>query len=388
MRGLCYLCLLVVKKDNSNSLQASLTMFLDALSKVGASTVSIPITVLRDSTGNIVSTIGVGVPASAVSHLDKLGYSHDVTEKISKTIFEDAGKTLTGHWMDATGQFKSIYPEGVSVGWHRMQGHHFLTDGIRAFEDSNLSAVDFYKHLATDVVTKNGLPILPESIVRSLASTLEVTPTQIMPWVSMNILDIGASVFAITHTATNVTTIVYGTAEWGLGYAANTIGIGALEVVSGVATQNPILIGAGAVDVACGSVTAYKYYTQPFFCGVPVGDILSSSLVGASFAAALAGVEILITRKQKKMTTQVPMLAERIGTAGLLSGLSAIAAPLSITTGFGIVGYKLAKVAGESTNEYIQAMPITGHLSKQIDDFIIENYVGEEKMNKIKKYLE
>ncbi len=363
-------------------------MFLDALSKVGTSTISIPISVLQDSTGNIVSSIGVGIPGAAIPYLDRVGYSYDVAEKLSKTIFEDAGKTLTGHWMDATGPFKSFYPEGVSVGWHRMQGHHFLTDGIRAFENTNLSAVDFYKHLATDVVTKNGLPILPESFVRSLASALEVTPTQIMPWMSMNILDIGASVFAVTHTASNVTSIVYGTAEWGLGYAANTFGVGALEVGTGIATYNPILIGSGAVDIACGSVTAYNYYTQPFFCGVPVGDILSSSLVGASFATVLAGVEVLLTRKQKKMTAQIPMLAERIGTAGLLSGLSVIAAPLSITTGLGIMGYRLAKVTGENANSYIQAMPITGQLSKQIDEFIVENYIGTEHMNKIRKYLE
>jgi len=218
--------------------------------------------------------------------------------------------------MDATGPFKSLYPEGVSVGWHRMQGHHFVTDGIRAFENSNLSAIDFYNHLATDVVTKNGLPILPESFVRSLASTLEVTPTQIMPWVSMNILDIGASMFAVTHTASNVTSIVYGTTKWGLGYAANTFGVGTLEVATGIATHNPIIIGSGAVDIACGSVTAYNYYTQPFFCGVPVGDILSSSLVGASFATVLAGVEVMVTRKKKKMAAQLSMLAERIGTAG------------------------------------------------------------------------
>ena len=363
-------------------------MFLDTLSKAGTSTISIPISVMQDGTGNIVSTIGVGIPSSAIPHLDRLGYSYDVAEKISKTIFESAGKTLTGHWMDATGPFKSLYPEGVSVGWHRMQGHHFVTDGIRAFENSNLSTIDFYRHLATDVVTKNGLPILPESFVRSLASTLEVSPTQIMPWISMNVLDIGASVFAVAHTGSNVTSIVYGTAEWGLGYAANTFGAGALEVVTGIATQNPIIISSGAVDIACGSITAFNYYTQPFFCGVPVGDILSSSLVGASFSTVLAGVEVLLTRKQRKMTAQIPMLAERIGTAGLLSSLSAIAVPLSITIGLGITGYKLAKVTGENTNNYIHAMPITGQLSKQIDEFIVEKYIGTDCMKNIRKYLE
>ncbi len=207
--------------------------------------------------------------------------------------------------MDATGAFKSIYPQNISVGWHRIQGHHFITDGIRTFDNPNLSTIDFYKHLATDVVTKNGLPLLPESFIRNLASIIGVSPTQIMPWVSMNILDIGASVLAATHFASNVTSIIYGNAEWGLGYAINTFGIGALEVTSGISSTNPILIASGAVDIACGTVTAYDYYTQPFFCGVPVNDLLTSSLIGIGFATIIAGLEVVLSRKSKSNTKQV-----------------------------------------------------------------------------------
>jgi len=50
-------------------------MFLDTLSKAGTSTISIPITVLQDGAGNVVSTIGVGIPGSAIPYLDRLGYS-------------------------------------------------------------------------------------------------------------------------------------------------------------------------------------------------------------------------------------------------------------------------------------------------------------------------
>ena len=206
-------------------------MYSDALSKIGSSTISIPISVLRDNENNIAATVGVGIPGSAAPHLDKLGFSHHIAENVSKTIFESSGKTLTGHWMDATGQFKSLYPKGVSVGWHRIHGHHFITDGIRTFKDPNLSTIDFYKHLATDVVTKNGLPLLPESVIRNLAAVLGVTPGQILPWVSMNILDIGASILAVSHSVSNVTSIIYGSAQWGLGYGINTFGIGGLEII-------------------------------------------------------------------------------------------------------------------------------------------------------------
>jgi len=363
-------------------------MFLDALSKFGTSTISIPISALQDNTGNLVSTIGVGVPASSVPHLTKVGFSHNLVENISKSIFESSGKTLTGHWMDATGAFKSIYPKGISVGWHRIQGHHFITDAIRAFKNPNLSVVDFYKHLATDVVTKNGLPLLPESVVRNIASVLGVTPTQIMPWVSMNILDIGASVLAVSHSVSNVTSIIYGNAEWGFGYALDTFGIGALEIVSGFSSSNPILIASGSVDIACGGVTAYDYYTQPFFCGVPVNDILTSSMVGISFATIIAGAELLFTKNSSAAKNKIPFLAERIGTAGLLSGLSVIAVPLSITTSFGIMGYKLAKTSSNDTNEYIKAIPITGKISEEIDEYIVMYHIGQERMQRMMKYLD
>jgi len=363
-------------------------VLLDSLSKIGTSTISIPIATLQDHTGNIIS-IGVGVTDSAAPSLSEAGlFPHDIAEKISKSIFESSGKTLTGHWMDATGQFKSTFPKGVSVGWHRIHGHHFITDGIRAFKDPNLSVIDFYKHLATDVVTKNGLPLLSESVVRNLALILGISPTKVMPWVSMNFLEIGGSVLAFCHAGSNVTSIIYDTAEWSSGYAIDTIGIGATEVVSGVFTKNPILIGSGTVDVACGTVTSYDYYTQPFFCGVPVSDILSSSMMGVCFATVIAGLELLLTRNSITDTKKIPLLVERIGTSGFISGLSAIAVPLSVTTSFGLLGFKLAKTTSQDTNEYINAIPITGEMSKEIDEYIAMHYIGQEKMQRMLKYLD
>ena len=78
-------------------------MFLDALSKFGTSTISIPFSVLQYNGSNIVSTIGVGIPGSATPHLSKVKFSHDVVENISKSIFKSSGKALTGHWVDAIG---------------------------------------------------------------------------------------------------------------------------------------------------------------------------------------------------------------------------------------------------------------------------------------------
>ena len=62
--------------------QAGEDMFFDVLSKIGTSTISIPIFMLSDSSGQIISTIGIGIPAVSISNLAKIGlFDHSVAEK-------------------------------------------------------------------------------------------------------------------------------------------------------------------------------------------------------------------------------------------------------------------------------------------------------------------
>jgi hypothetical protein len=364
------------------------SMFLEAISSLGSATINIPIAQLADSHSNIFSTIGISIPAVSTSKLASIGlFDHSVAENISKNIFESAGKTLTGHWMDCTGPYSGSYPQGVAVGWHRMANHHFLTDAFQVFKEPNLNVIDFYKHLATDVVTKNGIPMLPEGTVRALSRLLGVTPSKIMPWISLNCLDLGSGLFAVGHAGSNVASIMGGSAEWGLGYALNTFGVGGLEIAAGMQTYNPILVGSGAVDIACGTITAHNYYSQPFLCGVPVSDILNTAAVGVSFGAVLSLIEIFVNRENTTKLEKVKTFAERVSKSALLSSMSAISVPLSITTSFGLVGFSLAKKAAESNNGYIGAMAVRGGLSDEIDSYIADKYIGKEAMDRMMRHF-
>ena len=71
-------------------------MFLDTLSKAGTSTISIPISVLQDGTGNIVSTIGVGIPGSAIPYLDMGGASLKMNDDGSFNLLVGATDLGTG----------------------------------------------------------------------------------------------------------------------------------------------------------------------------------------------------------------------------------------------------------------------------------------------------
>ena len=352
-------------------------------SKLSSSVISIPLANLASADGSVTASLGIGVSVEAVPNLGKLGlFDHHVAEKIAKKIFEPNGPTLTSQWMDATGPFRDLYPRGVQLGWHRVFHGHFITDAVTVLKDSRLSCVDFLRHLATDIVTKNGIPILPASVIRPIADTLGISVSQVSKWASINILDAGASILAVGHAGGEVVDILMGTAQWSTGYAINTFGGGACEGASGIASQNPILVGTGAADIICGAVTACDYYSQPFICGVPVMDILQTSSISMSIASILSVAELF--NHNTTSVEKVKNVSEKILSSGVISALSVISLPVSVTTAFGMSGIKLAIKQAEDTDNYISSMPIMGKFAKRVDSMIIDRYIGRENFNNIK----
>ena len=365
-------------------------MFLEFVSNVGTSTISIPLMLLSDSTGNVLTKIGVSVSSSALPNLSRLGlFNYDVAEKISKSILESGGKTLTGHWMDLTGPFETLKEttlDGVSRGLHRgVWGHDIFTDALTVLKDKDLSIINFYKHLGTDIVTKNGLPLLPASTINSIADTLGVSVNKVIPWVSQNILDIGGSILAVWDSFNTVTLLISGGLDWSAETFISTFGTGGIKIAAGFITENPIIIGSGAVDIGCGIYSAVEYYSQPFLCGVPLIDILQGGVFGAGFASLIGLTEIYFKRQSTSTSQKLSIMAERIATGGILSAMSVIALPLSISCGIGLSMVKLSAATSKAMNDQIAAMPIEGRFSREIDEFIIQKNLkmsGSEFANK------
>ncbi len=376
-------------------------MFEGCLTRIHSGMATIPLVQMADSAQNITMSVGVGVPIHEIPRLggenmikDNL-FDFKKVERFAKSILEPNGPTLTGQWMDAVGPFKHLYPQGIAKGCHRTMHGHFIGDALTVMKDPRLSCVDFFRHLGTDIVTKNGLPILPSCISEKIVTllnlydpALNMTLTKLSPWVNLNILDAGASILAVGHAGSSVIDIITGSAEWGAGYAINTFGVGACDIATGVATQNPILIGAGAVDIVCGTVTAYDYYSQPFLCGVPVVNILQSSTLGACVAALLTGIELYTQRGKISSWESVKTLAKRITQGGLMSALSVISAPVAITTAIGISGAKLAVQQVNDLETSIRAMPLTGAFARHVNDHLVDIYIGREEYEAVKKKLE
>ena len=364
---------------------------IELAAKIGSSTVSVPLSVLKDEATGVAMSLGVGVPGSVAGHLDTLGlFDHSGAEKLAKALLESQGQTLTGQWADRTGEFAHLYPKNVSVGWHRIDGHHFITDAVEVINDERLSIVDFGSHLGTDIVTKNGLPLLPGDTVREIAVSLGISPSQVMPWVSINILDGVGGFFAFQDTFNKLTYIYSGSMEWGWETAISTLGVGTIKVASGLASTNPLLVASGSVDVVAGAVTAVDYYTKPSFLGVPIEDLIETASVGVGFAAVLGVAETFLSGGKGSLLDKekLMMLGERISTSGMLATLSAISLPLSVTTGFALSGFKLAKVGAQNSTHYLEAMPSIGGLSAQMDMIIATKKLGQKRVSQLLKYVE
>ena len=239
--------------------------------------------------------------------------------------------------------------------------------------------------MATDLVTKNGVPLLSPGYqyIEKISSLTGISPSKIAPWVSMNIFDLGVSVISVWDSYGNVMEVMNGQAQWGFSYGLKTLGGGAIKIGSGLATHNPILLGSGVTDVACGTVTAYKYYTQPMICGVPLTEVLSEAAYGALFSALFAGVELYMKRNEMSNSEKFKFLAERVASGGVLSALSVISMPVSITASATYSFAKLAYDEAKKTETYLKTFPVTSEETARDSKQIAVDYFGEEFVEKM-----
>jgi hypothetical protein len=353
-----------------------------------AGMVSIPLANIPTSAGHL--SVGFSVPGTAIPWLDHIGlYDSKTVEKIAKAVFEGADKTLTGHWMDGTGHFRHLYPGGIPVGDHRAyHGHHFITDAWKCLKSPDLSVLDFYRHLATDIPTPAGLPLLQASLVESIASTLNVSQHTIVQWTSFNLLDVGGGVLAIWDSAGTLKAVLSGTNTWSAKYAMKTLGGGSAKVASGLYTQSPVIVGSGVIDVGCGIHTAVKHVRTPKICGVPIDAVLRAGLTGAVLGGLFSAISIAIGSDNPELIPTVGRVCSESAKGFAQAAATSIAVPLGVSVGLGLVGAELAIAAANSTNQTVKAMPIAGRWSTAVDQLLLALQLSRRDRSRINAYLE
>lgn len=351
-------------------------IMLQAFANITSSTMSIPIATFMNHNETVLMQVGVSIPSIlGIQNLDKLGiYDYKFMEKVAKSCCEPT-PTLTAKWMDATGPFKDLFPSGVQGQWHRTMHGHSLDNVVTVFNNPDLKIVDFFNHLVTDVVTKNGIPLpFSKEIIETVSKATGVSPSKIAPWVSMNLLDIGASALSVWNAGKNVMAVYRGKAQWGFSYGLKTIGVGALEIAGGIGSENPIMVGTGAVNISCGVTTAYRYYTQPKIFGVPIKTVFSSAAWGMALSSMFTGVEIYLRRNELSTSEKYKMLAKSALEGGFFAALGAVSMPVSITASAGYSLLQASMREAEKTNDYIRKMPIRSDFSDKWLDNIVEGY--------------
>ncbi len=345
-------------------------MFFDALTTASGSLASFSLGAFNSAEAGLSGVIGVSVPAAALGYEGAREFlPYRSMERLAKSILELDGQTTTGRWMDAL----EHCPSDIFRGHHRAyHGHHFITDGIKVLQHPELSFADFVAHLGTDVVTKAGLPVLPASSIKWIADTFGVPMQQVVPWVSFNIADIGMSAIAIYDTTQNIASILNGSSTWSIQYGLETLGFGLSKVYHGFNTANPVLVVAGGADVICGVKTAVDYYSQPFFLGAPMGDILRGAGFGALLGSVCGVIEVLAQGRDAPIAERMKLIAGRAGESAFISALQVVSVTASASVSCGLVGVRLGRMLAEDTNRYIELMPIEGRVASILDRAIIK----------------
>lgn len=182
--------------------------------------------------------------------------------------------------------------------------------------------------LLTDFPSKAGIPI-PGFSQSGLGQFL-VDVGIPKGYLSVNLLDTGIGILAITDSASNLISALSGDLAWNTMTAFNTFGVGTVEISAGLATQNPLLIISGGTNIVAGSVSYYDYYITPHFCGVALDTLLMS--FGGSFIVGGVIAYILSSESSKEERLKGSVYQ------GMKSGAVSTLMAINTTLGFSCIG--------------------------------------------------
>lgn len=191
------------------------------------------------------------------------------------------------------GFFDSLFPElaknttaDIARGFaHRWTaGHDLLVDiPHTAFTKGAGEAAKQTGHiLLTDFPTKAGIPI-PGFSQSGLGEFLTTQCGIPKGYLSLNIADAGVGIFAMTESTFDLFNVISGQLRMSPELFLDTFVEGTIEIIAGVSLENPLLLIAGASEIAAGLISTFYTITHPlwyvnpldFFCGGLSSAILS-----------------------------------------------------------------------------------------------------------------
>lgn len=242
----------------------------------------------------------------------------------------------TDHWMDRVrGAVRGQY--------HRWQNHHFLTDGWTVAQTEGLDLVDFYKHLGCDLITKTGIPMLPASVIEIIHETTGLSLAVLKRWTHLNILDLTAGVLSNVGGISLIIHSAKGHLPWSAWTFLLTFGVGTVDIAAGISSNNPLLVAAGIEHYAAGTISAWRYYSQPFLWGVPLNQVMRMTAWGAAFSGGFALLSIAANWNKMSIQEKISLFTENVVVGGMLSFAAAFSPWISIPLSCAYSGFKLVE---------------------------------------------
>jgi len=251
-------------------------------------------------------------------------------------------KTPTDRWMDVV--------DGAVRGPNHRWLHHHPVDFAKAWwaaDTPNLSWLDYARHVALDAITVKGLPILPEAVHVMLLSA-GVPASTLFEWTHLNLFDLTAGAFSIAGGGTHLILSLTGHLPWnGAETFIWTFGLGGVDLAVGVATSNPLLIGAGAMECAAGAASLWHHALLP----EPslLENLLPIALKGVGVGTVATAIRLAISWKGLSPAQRILRAGESMTLSTLVSCLSTISPWVA---GAPLLGYSACKFAFEMARSH------------------------------------
>jgi len=324
------------------------------------------------------------------------------THSLSKT------KTTTDTWMD-------VVDDWTRGGHHRWQNHHPVDFSRAWWNDASgkLNLLDYTKHLGLDVITINGIPLLPEfahkylltqgllpefahkylltqGLLPEFAHKYLLTPGwsvgTITNWTHLNILEFAFGGLSLADGGVSFVLAVTGHLPWqGVETFIFTFGQGTVEVVIGYYTANPLLIAGGVLHIGAGSVSLWDHWhiPEPSLLDHIVPILLPAGVIATCATALRLGLVWGNSSPSQRVVAGCESATLSV-TATFLSALSPLLAPPAV------VGYSLGKLAwqiAEDDSSFWERQNLTSPFAMNLALNHIAKHGDPASIDRLKLYL-
>lgn len=224
---------------------------------------------LQSSVVNLGATISplITAPVTELSHMTGLFGAANAVGSIGREAIpwesiadwtHNLPKTSTDHWLDVI--------DGAVRGPHHRWLRHNPIDFFEAWlkdGSGGLKVADYVRHLTLDAITTSGIPMLPEA-VHELLVKAGIPFSKLVAFTHLNVFDLAVGSIAVVDGGYTLFLAATGHLPWGgTETFILTFGIGGVELVSGLASENPFLIAAGAMHMTSGAISLWEHWTLP-----------------------------------------------------------------------------------------------------------------------------